>query len=99
MMKIDGTAETSLYVDGRISDNARASGEITSCDYVSGVLGNYAEKELLFGSFKDFPSVGNKKHLYIDESENKIYRFDEENAVYKCVSGDFVDIEIIQSYI
>lgn len=42
-----------------------------------------------------FPSVGSNKILYVDLSDNSLWRFDLDNLIYVCVGRDYTEIEII----
>lgn len=42
-----------------------------------------------------FPSVGNDKILYVDLTDNSIWRFDLNNLIYVCVGRDYTEIETI----
>ena len=56
--------------------------------------------ELHFASsYLDFPAVGEDNHLYIDTSENKIYRYKSSVLHYVIVGSDYNEIEIIDGNI
>lgn len=42
-----------------------------------------------------FPSVGSNKILYVDLSDNSIWRFDIDDLIYVCVGRDYTEIEVI----
>ena len=46
-------------------------------------------------SLYEFPSVGNSTFLYVDQSKNKIYRWDPDNLKYYVVGSDYDDIEVV----
>lgn len=48
-----------------------------------------------YANYEDFPTIGDPNRLYIDLSENCVYRFDEEKLTYRCVGRDYNDIEVI----
>jgi hypothetical protein len=50
---------------------------------------------LVFNSRFEFPSVGDVRHLYIATDENKIYRYDAIQIIYKCIGSDYNDINVI----
>ncbi len=51
---------------------------------------------LHFGSYLQFPTVGDPEKLYIDSTTNKSYRWDETQLCYKCIGvGIDHDDEII----
>lgn len=46
-------------------------------------------------TYLKFPTVGNSKSIYIDTTENKIYRWDDTALKYYTVGSDYNDIKII----
>lgn len=52
-------------------------------------------KPLVFSSRFEFPNTGNNKFLYIATDENKVYRYDSVNSVYKIIGSDWHDIKLI----
>lgn len=46
-------------------------------------------------SYLDFPTQGDSKILYIDETANKTYRWDDTQLKYFVVGSDYNDIEVI----
>lgn len=46
-------------------------------------------------SYLKFPTVGNSKSIYIDTTENKIYRWDDTELKYYTVGSNYGDIKII----
>lgn len=61
-------------------------------DWVSS-LNNSAVKR--FNNKYEFPNIGSAVYLYIDTSENKIYRWDNELKKYYCTGSDYNDITVI----
>lgn len=48
-------------------------------------------------SYLNFPIVGSKDKLYIDKTNNKTYRYDEDNLKYFIIGSDYEDIDLINS--
>ena len=48
-----------------------------------------------YGSYLDFPLVGNSNDVYVDTSANAIYRWNNEELHYYCIGRDYQDIDII----
>lgn len=48
-----------------------------------------------YDSFINFPTIGMKGQLYIDEENNSCYRWDDKELKYFCVGMDYTQIEII----
>ncbi len=46
-------------------------------------------------SYLEFPTVGKSGKLYIDRSQNKTYRWDEEQIRYICIGSDYEEISLI----
>lgn len=46
-------------------------------------------------SHTEFPSIGSEDTLYIDKSENKLYRWDAQSLKYEVVGTNYNDITII----
>lgn len=64
--------------------------------YIKKLLSENA-KELIIEkeTFLQFPTIGNSNAIYIDITENKIYRFSETELKYYVVGSDYNDIELI----
>ncbi len=48
-----------------------------------------------YGSYYDFPTVGEPHVLYVDTSDDATYRWDADNLKYYCVGRDFTNIQVI----
>lgn len=48
-----------------------------------------------YSSLAAFPTVGSENTIYIDQSQNDIYRWDDENIKYYRIGTDYENIEII----
>lgn len=48
-----------------------------------------------YDSILNFPNVGKTGNLYIDTSQNKTYRWDDNDLKYYCVGSDYNDIKVI----
>lgn len=48
-----------------------------------------------YDSKYEFPNVGDSHILYVDQSENKVYRWDNSALKYFCVGADYNDVDII----
>ncbi len=48
-----------------------------------------------YGSYYDFPTVGEPHVLYVDTSDEAAYRWDADNLKYYCVGRDFTNIQVI----
>ena len=46
-------------------------------------------------SYLEFPTVGKVDALYVDSTENSIYRWDDTNLKYYCIGRDYKEIEVI----
>ena len=42
-----------------------------------------------------FPSIGEADYIYIDKSQNRVYRWDGADAKYYCIGSDWSNIQII----
>lgn len=56
---------------------------------------NKGDEVLSFASIYDFPNIGKTATIYVDESENRLYRFDTVANTYYCVGSNWEDIEKI----
>jgi hypothetical protein len=66
---------------------------ILSGQFSSGVVDN--SKILQFASIYEFPNRGDSNKIYIDQSENASYRWDESASRYYCVGRDYKEIDTI----
>ena len=48
-----------------------------------------------YPTYLDFPTVGDPQKIYIDESEDCVYRFDAQKLKYFCVGRDYTKIQVI----
>lgn len=48
-----------------------------------------------YASRLEFPNIGSEAVLYVDESANRVYRWDSLAMTYSCVGSDYTEIEII----
>lgn len=48
-----------------------------------------------YSSIYEFPNIGQAGVFYTDTSENRIYRWDEEDLKYYCVGSDWSQIKCI----
>ena len=48
-----------------------------------------------YASKLEFPNVGSDRMLYVDLSDNSIWRFNEETLTYICVGRDYNEIDVI----
>lgn len=48
-----------------------------------------------YSSYHDFPTIGEPHILYIDTSDEALYRWDAENLKYYCVGRDYNNISVI----
>lgn len=54
-----------------------------------------AEIVYISDTYLDFPSIGNKKQIYIDTGNNATYRWDDIATEYFCIGRDYNEIQII----
>ena len=85
---------------GKLSGRSNLSGSLTPRQTMEGQLrdGVYIESAnsvQTFDSPFNFPNLGKVNTIYISESENMVYRWDENDLRYYCVGGDYNDIKII----
>ena len=48
-------------------------------------------------SYLDFPITGSQNKIYIDKTNNRTYRYDEDNLKYYIIGSDWDDIDLIDS--
>ena len=85
---------------GKLSGKSNLSGSLTPKQTMEGQLrdGVYieiADSVQTYDSPFNFPNIGKINTIYISESENMVYRWDENDLRYYCVGGDYNDIKII----
>ena len=56
---------------------------------------NIDNKPLVFGTRFEFPSIGEEEKIYIATDEQRIYRFDTAESVYRIIGSDWNEIELI----
>lgn len=50
---------------------------------------------LEYASSLQFPAVGKERTIYVDQENNKIFRWDDDNIKYYCIGSDYENIKII----
>lgn len=61
-------------------------------------IGNARDSVILeFESFLNFPTTGSKNTFYIDTTNNKIYRWDDDNVKFYTVGSNYEDISLIDA--
>ena len=75
--------------EGVASDNINVVVDNTNRTISASILQNQ------YASRLEFPNIGSDKLLYIDLSDNSVWRFDTTNLVYICVGRDYTEINVI----
>lgn len=63
--------------------------------WINGTLYGGKKEVYMFNSIYEFPIIGKDDVLYIDESDNRTYRWSDHS--YKCVGSDWREIELIDA--
>ena len=61
-------------------------------EYADSKINRYANLAL-------FPAIGIHNSIYIDESQNKTYMWDNDNLIYKCIGSNYEEIKVIDANI
>ena len=77
---------------GVLTATLKGSGGVTG-DITVGKLDDSKVKS--YDSVFEFPNRGLEYVIYLDKSENAVYRWDEVNSKYYCVGRDYKEIEDI----
>lgn len=64
-------------------------------DEILGRIRENGKVESFANGLIDFPTIGKENVVYIDELQNAVYRWDDENIKYYCVGKDYEKIDII----
>ena len=59
------------------------------------VIPQSAKNVETYSALSNFPAIGRSNVLYINEHENKSYRWDDDNIKYYVIGSDYEDIDII----
>lgn len=46
-------------------------------------------------TYFEFPNIGDTKSLYVDTTNNRIFRWNGEDLKYYCIGSDYTEIEVI----
>lgn len=65
------------------------------CKRVSDLEEKTEDANQSYDSYHNFPTVGKTNVIYIDTSEDKLYRWDDKNLKYYCVGSNYENIKII----
>lgn len=67
--------------------------------YIGNMIGSsLAESIVQVDSFIHFPLIGQENAVYIDQSENRVYRWNDEKLEYYCIGADYNDIDVINGH-
>lgn len=61
-------------------------------EYADSKINRYANLAL-------FPAIGVHNSIYLDESQNKTYMWDNNNLIYKCIGSNYEEIKVIDANI
>lgn len=48
-----------------------------------------------YTTYLNFPFTGDSKDLYVDTTENKLYRWDNNNLKYYCIDSNYQEIKLL----
>lgn len=65
------------------------------CERVSTLEEKTETANQSYESYHNFPTVGKENIIYIDTSDDKLYRWDDTNLKYYCVGSNYENIKII----
>lgn len=86
----------SLIADDLIA----AKGKLIILDQDVSIINEKIERKIIFDTKFNFPTIGNPESLYIDKSQNRLYRWDDDEQKYiklgaEADDADWHNIEII----
>lgn len=70
------------------TDGTKTLGTITLNTSTGSITASYIDINtiLFFDSFEDFPATGSELHLYVDKSDTTVWRWDDEEDMYKLLN-------------
>lgn len=86
---IDSFVEVSKEYKGKNTDSIELVVDNETNEIYANIL------QIQYNSKLEFPSVGSEKLIYVDLSENSLWRFDKEKLQYICVGRDYTQLETI----
>lgn len=87
--EISGFTEVSIEYKGRNTDNIEMDVDNKEGTISANIVQTQYKTRL------EFPSIGSERLIYVDLSENSLWRFDAENLKYICVGRDYTELETI----
>lgn len=87
--EIEGLTEVSIQYNGKDTDNIEMIVDNKDGTISANIIQTQYKTRL------EFPSIGSERLIYIDLSENSLWRFDAENLRYVCVGRDYSNLETI----
>ena len=87
----------SLIADDLIA----AKGKLIILEQDVSIINEKIERKIIFDTKFNFPTIGNPESLYIDKSQNRLYRWDDDEQKYvklgaEADDADWHNIEIIE---
>lgn len=86
---IEGLTEVSIQYSGENTDNI----EMIVNNQKGTISANIVATQ--YKSKLEFPNVGSERLIYVDLSENSLWRFDKEKLIYICVGRDYSELDTI----
>lgn len=87
--EINGFTQVTAAYSGVATDNIEVIVNNSNRTISASIIQNQYASKL------EFPNVGSNKLLYVDLSDNSLWRFDEPTLTYVCVGRDYNEIETI----
>lgn len=87
--EISGFTAVSVEYKGKNTDNIEMNVDNSKVTISANIVQTQYKTRL------EFPSIGSERLIYVDLSENSLWRFDSENLKYICVGRDYTNLETI----
>lgn len=87
--EIEGLTEVSIEYKGKDTDSIEMLVDNKTGTISANIVTTQYKTRL------EFPSIGSERLIYVDLSENSLWRFDAENLKYICVGRDYTELETI----
>ena len=90
--KYSGTNWYDLKVSHKVEDREDS---VPSSAVVADIDKRLEETLQEFDSLADFPVTGKENVIYIDKTNNAIYRWDDKEVKFYCIGSDFNNVGVI----
>lgn len=86
---IEGLTEVSIQYSGKNTESIEMNVDNKNATISANIVSTQYNNRF------EFPNIGSEKLIYVDLSDNSLWRFDKTNLKYICVGRDYTELKTI----